>query len=77
MTAANHLTPATLAVDPEFQALIPPLTPDERAQLETDLLAAGRAPLIERIEKTGARERSTRKGRSLAGLRSAELEKLE
>jgi transposase-like protein len=37
----------TLTIDPEFRALIPPLTADERAQLEANLLAEGcRDPLV-------------------------------
>jgi hypothetical protein len=37
----------SLTIDPEFQALCPPLTPDEYQQLEANLLTEGcRAPLI-------------------------------
>lgn len=37
----------TLRIDPEFQALIPPLTPEELTQLEANLLAEGcRDPLV-------------------------------
>lgn len=32
---------ATVTIDPEFKALIPPLTPDERKQLEANILADG------------------------------------
>lgn len=36
-----------IQIDPEFQALIPPLTADERAQLEANILADGcRDPLV-------------------------------
>jgi len=38
---------ARLRIDPEFSALIPPLTPEELGQLETNLLAEGcRDPLV-------------------------------
>lgn len=37
----------TLTIDPEFRALIPPLTSEERAQLEANLIADGcRDPLV-------------------------------
>ena len=32
-----------IKIDAEFQSIIPPLTPDERATLEANILAAGRA----------------------------------
>jgi len=32
-----------IRIDREFRALIPPLTPGERAQLEENIVAAGRA----------------------------------
>ena len=31
----------TLRIDPEFKAQIPPLTPEERKQLEENILAEG------------------------------------
>lgn len=38
---------ATLRIDPEFSSLIPPLTPEELAQLEANILADGcRDPLV-------------------------------
>jgi hypothetical protein len=36
-----ELSPVTLRIDPEFHGLIPPLTPEERAQLEENLHAEG------------------------------------
>jgi hypothetical protein len=43
MRQRKTASPATnrLAIDPEFSALIPPLTTEERAQLEANLLAEG------------------------------------
>jgi transposase-like protein len=42
-----ELSPVTLVIDPEFQSLIPPLTAEERAQLEANLRAEGcRDPLV-------------------------------
>jgi hypothetical protein len=36
-----RMRPPTIRIDPEFKALIPPLTPDELAQLEANLLDEG------------------------------------
>ena len=40
--AVNRRRPR-IRIDPEFRALIPPPTPGERSQLETNIIAAGRA----------------------------------
>ncbi len=43
----THRAPDTLRIDPEFQALIPPLSPEELAHLEKNLVAEGcRDPLV-------------------------------
>jgi len=43
-----EVSPVALVIDPEFQSLIPPLTAEERAQLEANLRAEGccRDPLV-------------------------------
>ena len=47
MNASQPETPAKLRIDPEFQALIAPLQPDEHEQLESNLVAHGcRDPLV-------------------------------
>ena len=47
ITPATETRPATIQIDPEFQARIVPLTPDERKQLEENLQRDGcRDPLV-------------------------------
>src|SRR5690606_40306141 len=44
---ASVQSPKSLRIDPEFRSLIPPLTDDEYAQLEKNIVAEGcRDPLI-------------------------------
>ncbi len=46
VAAPTQLAPSRVTIDPEFQSLIPPLSAEERAQLETNLVADGcRDPL--------------------------------
>ena len=47
-----------ITIDPEFQALIPPLSAEERAQLEANLLADGcRDPLVVWVAREADQER--------------------
>jgi hypothetical protein len=47
LLTASPVSPQSLRIDPEFKNLIPPLSTDERRQLETNLIKEGcRDPLV-------------------------------